>query len=83
VLSAVVMLAMIAALWVAYRRGARPRRVLVVPRDSAETLAAAIAALDARHDAHDPTLPSETYAAERAALKTRLAAALAGGVGAG
>jgi hypothetical protein len=83
VLSAIVTLAMIAALWVAYRRGTRPRRVVATPHDSAETLAAAIAALDARHDAHDPTLPADTYAAERAALKTRLAAALAGSAGAG
>lgn len=83
VLAAVVMLAMIAALWVAYRRGAGPRRVFLVPRESPESLAAAIAALDARHDAHDPTLPNETYAAERAALKTRLAAVLAGGAGPG
>jgi len=79
VLSAVVMLAMLAALWVAYRRGARPRSALAAPRERAEMLAAAIAALDARHDAHDPTLADDTYAAERAALKTRLAAVLAGG----
>ena len=83
VLSAVVMLAMVAALWVAYRRDAGPRRVIVVPRESPASLAAAIAALDARHDADDPTLPNETYAAERAALKARLAAVLAGGAGAG
>lgn len=82
-LSAIVTLAMIGALWVAYRRGARPRFLPVTPRDSAETLAAAIASLDARHDAHDPTLPNEAYAAERAALKTRLAAALAAGAGGG
>jgi hypothetical protein len=42
-----------------------------------EALAAAIAALDARHEAGDATLPAERYSAERAALKTRLAAALA------
>jgi hypothetical protein len=71
-------LAMIVALWIAYRRGGGVRRV-VMPRDSAESLAAAIAALDARRDARDPTLTMESYAAERAALKARLAAALAGG----
>jgi hypothetical protein len=45
--------------------------------DSAESLAATIAALDARHEAGDATLGDERYASERAALKTRLSAALA------
>jgi hypothetical protein len=75
-------LAMVGALWVAYRRGARVRRVPVA-RDSVESLAAAIAALDARHEASDPTLPTERYAVERAALKARLSAVLAAEPGPG
>jgi hypothetical protein len=70
-------LAMVGALWVAYRRGARVRPARPA-RESVESLAAAIAALDARHEARDPTLPAERYAAERAALKARLSAVLAG-----
>jgi hypothetical protein len=73
---------MVGALWVAYRRGARMRRVPVA-RDSVESLAAAIAALDARHEASDPTLPTERYAVERAALKARLSAVLAAEPGPG
>ena len=78
-LSIAVMLAMISALWVAYRRGAGPRRVVVEPRDNVESLAGAIAALDARHDARDASLSDEDYAAKRTALKARLSAALADG----
>ena len=70
-------LAMVGALWVAYRRGGRVRPAAAA-RESVESLAAAIAALDARHEASDPTLPAERYAAERAALKARLSAMLAG-----
>ena len=70
-------LAMVGALWVAYRRGGRVRRVPVA-RESVESLAAAIAALDARHEARDPNLTADGYAAERAALKARLSAVLAG-----
>ena len=76
-LSVGVALAMVGALWVAYRRGARVRPVPVA-RESVESLAAAIAARDARHDASGPTLPDERYAAERAVLKARLSAVLAG-----
>lgn len=71
-------LAMVGALAVAYRRGGSARRV-APPRDSADSLAAAIAALDARRDAKDPSLSAGDYDAQRAALKARLAAALAGG----
>jgi hypothetical protein len=78
-----VALAMIGALWIAYRRGARTRAP--TPRaqrgESVATLASAIAALDARHEANDPALSSADYGAERAALKARLAAALAVGQG--
>ena len=71
-------LAMVGALWVAYRRGGRVARV---PRatESVESLAAAIAALDARHEASDPDLTTERYSAERAVLKARLSAVLARG----
>ena len=75
-------LAMVGALWVAYRRGARVRPVPAA-RENVESLAAAIAALDARHESSDPTLPPERYAAERAALKARLSAVLAGDPGRG
>src|SRR5207244_4517592 len=76
-----IMLAMIAALWVAYRRGrvVRPPVARVQPEESVATLASAIAALDARRDANDPSLSSAEYDAERAALKARLAAKLAAG----
>ena len=45
--------------------------------ESVETLAAAIATLDARHDAGDATLDDGAYTRERAALKARLSASLA------
>jgi hypothetical protein len=76
-------LAMVGALWVAYRRGSGTRPALAVPAESVESLAAAIAALDARHDAQDPSLGAEEYAAQRAALKSRLSAMLAATPGAG
>ncbi len=73
-------LAMIAALWIAYRRGAGTRAPPRAQQDeSVATLASAIAALDARREAKDPLLSSEEYDAERAALKARLAAKLADG----
>jgi len=76
-----IMLAMIGALWVAYRRGRviRPPTTRTQPEESVATLASAIAALDARRDANDPSLSSADYDAERAALKARLAARLADG----
>jgi hypothetical protein len=72
---------MVAALWIAYRRGTRTRAPTPrAPRDeSVAELASAIAALDARHEANDPSLSTADYDVERAALKARLAAALAGG----
>ena len=76
-------LAMVGALWVAYRRGTGVRPVLAAPPESVESLAAAIAALDARHDAHDPSLGEDEYVAQRAALKSRLSAMLAAAPGAG
>ena len=75
--------AMIVALWIAYRRGRGAPPLAVAQSESAESLAAAIAALDARHDARDPSLNAEVYARERAALKARLSAMLAAGPRAG
>jgi hypothetical protein len=46
------------------------------PRRS-EALVAALAALDARHEAGDDTLSAEQYASERASLKGALTVALA------
>jgi hypothetical protein len=76
-----IMVAMIGALWVAYRRGRvpRPSATRTPAEESVATLASAIAALDARREANDPSLSSAEYDAERAALKARLAAKLAGG----
>jgi hypothetical protein len=73
-------LAMLGALAIAYRRGAIARaRPLAPAPNNVESLAAAIAALDARHDANDPSLAPAAYDVERAALKAQLAAALAAG----
>lgn len=78
----VTVLAMIAALWRALaRRG--PRAAVAATGASmdapatAESLVAAIAALDARHEAGDASLGDVQYDAQRAALKARLAEALA------
>jgi hypothetical protein len=60
------------------RRGARVRLV-AQPVLATNSLVAAIAALDARHERGDPTLDADAYASERAALKARLAQALAAG----
>ncbi len=51
---------------------------LTVGLGQAETLAAAIAALDARHEAGDTTLDAARYQSERATLKAQLTALLAG-----
>jgi hypothetical protein len=48
-----------------------------VAASRAESLAAAIAALDARRDAGDATLDPARYASERADLKAQLTEALA------
>jgi hypothetical protein len=74
--AALIALAMIATLARALaRRG--PRAVAGMPAASMESLAAAIAALDARHEAGDASLTPERYTSERAALKSQLSAALA------
>jgi hypothetical protein len=75
-------LAMIVALAIAYRRGRGARPLVAAHTESAESLAAAIAALDARRDSRDPSLHGEEYTAPRAALKARLSAMLAAGSGA-
>ena len=76
VLAIGVVLAMIIALAIAYRRGGSRRAAPISP-DGVESLAAAVAALDARREANDPALSLAAYDAERAALKAQLAAALA------
>jgi hypothetical protein len=80
-LLAALALAMLFALWLAYRRGGVTTPRVRPSHESVDTLAAAIAALDARHEGSDPTLTAERYATERAALKARLAAVLAGDPG--
>jgi hypothetical protein len=78
----VIVLAMAAALWRALSRrsprapGVRTGASVDAPA-TAESLVAAIAALDARRESGDATLDEAHYTAERAALKARLAAALA------
>ena len=80
-LAVVIVLAMAAALWRALsRRVPRASRATGATIDApatTESLVAAIAALDARHEAGDATLDEVHYSAERAALKARLAEALA------
>ncbi len=63
-------------------RRATPAAARAHPPDTPEALARAIAALDAGHE-RGPRDPAETaaYRAERAALKARLADALARGQG--
>lgn len=71
-------LAMIATLARALLRRRAPREARsATPVESVESLAAAIAALDARREAGDGALDEGTYARERAALKARLTASLA------
>lgn len=77
----VIVLAMAAALWRALARrvprAPLPTGASVDAPATPDSLVAAIAALDARHESADATLDESHYAAERAALKARLAAALA------
>lgn len=75
-LAIAIALAMVATLARALLRRPRGGATPVARAESVESLAAAIAALDARHDAGDATI-ERTYARERAALKARLAASLA------
>jgi hypothetical protein len=73
----VIVLAMMGALARALLRRTPAGGAPEVPRATVESLAAAIAALDARREAGDPALNAERYASERAALKARLTATLA------
>ncbi|NUP55875.1 MAG: hypothetical protein HOQ19_08585, partial [Gemmatimonadaceae bacterium] len=73
----VIALTMVATLARALLRRRAPRDDRPAAAESVETLAAAIAALDARHDAGDATLDDGAYTRERAALKARLSASLA------
>ncbi|MDB4880546.1 MAG: hypothetical protein JWL60_1992 [Gemmatimonadetes bacterium] len=77
-LAVVMAVAMAAALLRALRRRGSAVRVAPAAAARPEALAAAIAALDARHEAGDATLSAESYAAERASLKQALTAALDG-----
>jgi len=81
VLAIVFAIAMLVALAIAFRRGRAPRAVYArgvsAQPESVDALAAAIAALDARHEAGDASLSADAYGAERATLKARLASALA------
>ena len=78
VLAGVIALTMLAALARALRpRGSRRRVAEVAVVSETETLVAAIAALDARHERGDITLDADAYVADRAALKARLTQALA------
>jgi hypothetical protein len=77
-LAVVIALAMIGALARALvHRAPRTDRERESAPPRAEALAAAIAALDARHEAGDPMLDKSRYATQRAELKAQLAAALA------
>ena len=80
VLAGAIALIMIGALARALMRRGTPGRAPVVASPSeAETLVAAIAALDARHERGDSTLDADSYAAARAALKMKVTQALAAG----
>ena len=76
-LAITIALAMVAALAYALRRRA-PRGILITTEaPTAESLAARIAALDARHDAGDASITDEVYTRHRAALKALLTEVLA------
>jgi hypothetical protein len=76
-LAIVIVLAMAAALTRALMRRAPRAAVPESAPESTESLVAAIAELDARRDAGDGSLDEAEYTAQRAALKARVAAALA------
>lgn len=76
-LAVAIVLIMAGALWRALSgRGVRaPVRGVASPPDT-ESMLAALAMLDARHERADPTLGNAEYAAKRAQLKTQLGVAL-------
>ena len=79
-LACVISLVMLGALGRALLRARpAPRRAAPTARETQDELAASIALLDARRERGDATLDDATYAAERTALKARLANALAAG----
>lgn len=75
-LAAVIALVMAAALARALGRRRTVTTAIPAAGPRPETLAAAIAALDARHEAGDGGLSAEAYATERASLKAALAEVL-------
>lgn len=78
VLAGAIALVMVGALARTFMRRGGQVRVAAAPSvSSTDTLVAAIADLDARRERGDPTLDANAYAADRAALKTKLAQALA------
>ena len=77
----VIALAMIGALTRALRRRAPRAAATNAAATPVESLAVAIAALDARHESGDATLSDDEYTIQRAALKARLTAALAAAEG--
>jgi hypothetical protein len=78
VLAGAIALVMVGALARTFMRRGGQVRVAAAPSvSSTDTLVAAIADLDARRERGDPTLDADAYAADRAALKTKLAQALA------
>jgi hypothetical protein len=80
VLAAGFVLAMVAALWFAMNRRTRaPAPVAAIAVGTPDQLVAEIAVLDARREQGDHALTEDEYSARRAALKARLASALAGG----
>ena len=80
-LAIVIALAMAAALARALTRRSSARIVVTLGPPSAESLAARIAALDARREAGDASLDEARYATERATLKAQLARTLADSAG--
>jgi hypothetical protein len=90
VVAVAIVAAMIATLVVAARRPRRPRRIVVGPsarvaaESPADALVRAIATLDSEFEARERTDANrDAYAAQRAALKARLADMLAAGTRSG
>jgi hypothetical protein len=80
VLAGAIALVMVGALARAFmRRGVQVRVAAAAPVSSTDALVAAIADLDARRERGDPTLDADACAIDRAALKGKLAQALAAG----
>ena len=80
VLAGAIAVMMALSLWRALSRKHGPPTAPAVVVSEADSLAAAIVELDARHARHDETLPEAEYVLQRAALKARLGALLASNV---